>query len=140
MFKKIFSKKVPPLEDLKIHNADVVLRLMFEVAISDGKLDQSELDLIKTRALKIAPNDTKVSTIIKKIIDESENSVSLYSTVKKINETYSKIQKIEILKILWKIVAADEVIDAYEENLYFKIAELIKIKRSKANQIKQENY
>ena len=35
--------------------------------------------------------------------------------------------------------AADKVIDPYEENLYFKIAELIKIKRSQANKIKQEN-
>ena len=33
----------------------------------------------------------------------------------------------------------DQIIDPYEENLYFKIAELIKIKRSIANQIKQEN-
>ena len=31
-----------------------------------------------------------------------------------------------------------KIIDAYEENLYFKIAELIKIKRSTANQIKQQ--
>jgi len=42
------------------------------------------------------------------------------------------------LSILWDLVAADSIIDPYEENLYFKIAELIKIKRSKANQIKQE--
>ena len=41
--------------------------------------------------------------------------------------------------MLWELVTADSVIDAYEENLYFKIAELIKIKRSIANQIKQEN-
>jgi hypothetical protein len=30
------------------------------------------------------------------------------------------------------------MVDAYEENLYFKIAELIKIKRSTANQIKHQ--
>jgi hypothetical protein len=36
-------------------------------------------------------------------------------------------------------VAADELVSPYEEGLYFKIAELIKIKRVKANQIKQ-NY
>ena len=40
--------------------------------------------------------------------------------------------------MLWELVTADSVIDPYEENLYFKIAELIKIKRSAANQIKQE--
>lgn len=140
MFKNFFSNKIQSLDEVNIHQADAVLRLMFEVAISDGKLDEAEINLIKNRALKIAPKDTKVSTIIKQIIDESENSVSLYSTVKKINETFPQSKKIEILKILWKMVAADAVIDAYEENLYFKIAELLKIKRSKANQIKQENY
>ena len=46
--------------------------------------------------------------------------------------------KIELLKVLWELVTADSVIDAYEENLYFQIAELIKIKRSTANQIKQQ--
>ena len=40
--------------------------------------------------------------------------------------------------LLWKLVAADKNIDPYEENLYFKIAELIKIKRSEANKIKIE--
>jgi len=40
--------------------------------------------------------------------------------------------------VLWELVTADSVVDAYEENLYFKIAELIKIKRSTANQIKHQ--
>ena len=139
MFKKIFLNKVPSHDEVKIYNADLVLRLMLEIAISDGKLDQSELSLIKNRALKIAPDKKKIASIIEEAIDESNKSVSLYSTVKKINESYSKIQKKEILEILWKMVAADGLIDAYEENLYFKIAELIKVKRSRANQIKQEH-
>jgi uncharacterized tellurite resistance protein B-like protein len=66
-------------------------------------------------------------------------SVSLYPTVKKINDSYEKTEKEELLKVLWQLVTADKVIDPYEENLYFKIAELIKIKRSQANKIKQEN-
>ena len=45
----------------------------------------------------------------------------------------------DLLKILWELVTADSVVDAYEENLYFKIAELLKIKRVTANQIKQQN-
>ena len=46
---------------------------------------------------------------------------------------------IELIKELWELVSADKIIDPYEENLYFKIAELIKIKRSIANKIKQQN-
>lgn len=137
MFKTLFSKK-PNLELINTHDADVALRLMFEIAISDGTLDRSELKLIKKRADKIANDDVKASTIIKKIIDETEQSVSFYPSIKKINDTHSNDQKIELLKVLWDLVTADSVVDAYEENLYFKIAELIKIKRSTANQIKQQ--
>ena len=137
MFKNLFNKK----KSLKISNeyeTDVALRLMFEIAISDGALDESELNLIKKRADLIAKEDEKTSSIIKKIINETEDSVSLYPTIKKVNESYGFEGKVELLTILWELVAADSIIDPYEENLYFKIAELIKIKRSKANQIKQE--
>jgi uncharacterized tellurite resistance protein B-like protein len=76
---------------------------------------------------------------VKKIIDETEESVSFYPLIKKINDSHSNKEKIELLKVLWELVTADSVIDAYEENLYFKIAELIKIKRSIANQIKHQS-
>ena len=137
MLKNLFQKKLP-LEVINTHEADLALRLMFEIAISDGNLDKSELSLIKKRADKIATEDVKASTIVKKIIDETKESVSYYSSIKKINSSYSYEEKIELLTVLWELVTADSVVDAYEENLYFKIAELIKIKRSTANQIKQQ--
>ena len=137
MLKNLFKQK-KPLEVLDIHEADVALRLMFEIAISDGTLDSAELKLIKKRADKVATEDLKASTIVKKIIDETEESVSFYPSIKKINDSHSYKEKIELLKVLWELVTADSVVDAYEENLYFKIAELIQIKRSTANQIKQQ--
>tara|TARA_Y100000996_G_C22263445_1_gene536918 strand:- start:146 stop:565 length:420 start_codon:yes stop_codon:yes gene_type:complete len=135
MLKNLFQKK-QSLEVINTHEADVALRLMFEIAISDGTLDSSELKLIKKRADKFASKDIKASTIVKKIIDETQESVSFYPSIKKINDSYSSEEKIELLKVLWELVTADSVVDAYEENLYFKIADLIKIKRSTANQIK----
>ena len=137
MLKNLFKRK-HSLELMNTHEADVALRLMFEIAISDGNLDASELKLIKKRADEIASDDLKASTIVKKIIDETEESVSFYPAIKKINDSYTNKEKIELLKVLWELVTADSAIDAYEENLYFQIAELIKIKRSTANQIKQQ--
>ena len=139
MFEKFFQRK-ESIDVVNTHETDVALRLMFEIAISDGSLDRAELNLIKKRANKIIAGNEKASTIIKKIIDETESSVSLYPTVKKINETHTKEEKYELLKNLWELVAIDNVIDMYEESLYFKIAELIKVPRSKANQIKQANF
>ena len=138
MFKEIFNKK-KVLEKTNTHEQDMALRLMFEIAISDGSLDKKELKLIKKRANKIFSKEVKVSSVIKKIIDETESSTSIYPTVTKINEEYSVNEKENLLGLLWEVVAADKVVSPYEEGLYFKIAELIKIKRVKANQIKQ-NY
>ena len=137
MFKNLFLKK-KSIEQISFPEVDVALKLMFEMAMIDGTLDKTELELIKKRVREIAPEDTTVSSVIKKMIDQSMESVSLYPTVKKINDSYEKEEKEELLKVLWQLVAVDNVIDPYEENLYFKIAELIRIKRSKANQIKLE--
>ena len=46
MFKNLFNKK-KSLKTADEYEVDVALRLMFEVAISDGTLDESELKLIK---------------------------------------------------------------------------------------------
>lgn len=137
MFESIFKKKSLSSFDDK-DELDLVLRLMFEIAISDGSLDKAELELIRERAEATSTERKSISLIIKNIIDETENSTSLYPTVKKINETYTNDEKIELLKSLWLIVMADKQIDPYEENLFFKIAELINVKRSYANQIKQQ--
>ena len=137
MLKNLFKKR-QTIDLVNTHDADAALRLMFEIAISDGALAKTELELIKKRADKLATENVKASTIIKKIIDETEGSVSFYPSIKKINNTHSNEEKIELLKVLWELVTADSVIDAYEENLFFKIADLIKIKRSTANQIKQQ--
>ena len=137
MLKSLFKKK-QSIDVINTGEVDVALRLMFEIAISDGALDSAELKLIKRRADQTATEDEKASTIVKKIIDETEKSTSFYPSIKKINDTFSNKEKIELLQVLWDLVTADSIIDAYEENLYFKIAELIKIKRSTANQIKQQ--
>jgi len=139
MLKNLFKKTSTADLINASEDADVVLRLMFEIAISDGNLDESELKIIKERAMIVSGEDKKVSSIIKKIIDEAQESVSFYPYVKKINETHNDNEKKDLLKILWELVTADSIVDAYEENLYFKIAELLKIKRSIANQIKQQN-
>jgi uncharacterized tellurite resistance protein B-like protein len=138
MFKKLFTKK-QSIKKISMPEVDIPLRLMFEMAMIDGKLDKAELNLMKERVREIAPEDRMVSEIIKQMIDQSIESVSLYPTIKKINDSYSKEEKKELLAVLWQLVAVDKRIDPYEENLYFKIAGLIHIERTSANQIKQEN-
>jgi|TARA_B100001063_G_C16625288_1_gene482849 uncharacterized tellurite resistance protein B-like protein len=138
MLKKILNKK-NLTHALNRQEKDVALRLIFELAISDGNLDKNELKILKSRAKKLISGKEDIDSVIKHIIDEREKATSLYPTIQKINDAYTFEKKIDLLEVLWSVVTADELINHYEENLYFKIANLIKVKRSKANQIKQEN-
>ena len=45
MLKNLFKKK-KSINVINTHEADLALRLMFEIAISDGTLDSRELKLI----------------------------------------------------------------------------------------------
>ena len=58
MIKNLFKKK-ESIKKIDIHEADVALRLMFEIAISDGKLDSAELALIKKRASNVIDENVK---------------------------------------------------------------------------------
>ena len=71
MLKNLFKKK-QSLEVITTSEADVALRLMFEIAISDGTLDKSELKLIK-KADKIATEDEKATTIVKELLMRPKN-------------------------------------------------------------------
>ena len=54
MFKTLFSKK-DSIDKLALPEVDVALRLMFEVAMSDGHLDKTELALLKKEFGKLHP-------------------------------------------------------------------------------------
>ena len=138
LLKKIFLKK-DQMQEANDHENDLMLQLMFEIAISDGSFDKKELELMEERAKKNGHENKNISMIIRKIMTENKQSVSFYPTIKRINEVYSTNEKKELLQVLWGLVTADSKIDPYEENLYFRIAELIKIKRSTANKLRQQS-
>ena len=71
MLKNLF-KKNKTLDKVITSEVDVALRLMFEIAISDGSLDKNELDLIKKQASIISPDNIKISAIIKNELGDNE--------------------------------------------------------------------
>ena len=113
----------------------VALELMISFALADGKISKSEenniLDYINK---KITENDNK--KIYSDILSASLEIISLHDQVQEINNYYNNEEKLELLKDIWLLILSDQVIDKYEENLFYRIGDLMKIKRSKLNQIK----
>jgi uncharacterized tellurite resistance protein B-like protein len=113
--------------------------LAYEIAISDGKIDSSELDKIKneitvkSKALNLVPEE-----VFATIKNHSEESVSFNDFINQINENFSQDQKLEMISFLWHTAYADNVLDVDEERLIRRIADMIRIKDMQVLKLKDQ--
>ena len=134
MFK--FLKKNNNLEELEDDDINLyALRLLIHLALSDGEIDESEINELK-RFIEENSLSGNISRFLEKEIDNVEISSSFFEEVSKINSNFSDNEKLNLLEKIWSLILIDGVIDPYEENLFYRIGELIKIKRSLLNKVK----
>ena len=126
-----FKKKKDAVVD-KPENFEIELTatiLAYEIARSDGDLSKSELDLLLNEVVKITAKVNKSQDEILEIIETySKNSVSFHEFIEDINKNYSKEEKLSLIKYLWDVAYADNILEVSEERLIRRIADLIKIK------------
>ena len=126
-FKKKKSETQEQNSDFEIELTASVLA--YEIARSDGEIDQNELNVLMEEIKVISKKVNKDEAEIFEIIEEySKDSVSFYEFVEDINNDYTKDEKLSLLKFMWKIAYADGKLDVDEERLIRRFADLIKIK------------
>ena len=128
---KFFKKKkdivVNKSEKFEIELTATILA--YEIARSDGDISKSELDLLLNEVKKITSKVNKSQNEILEIIETySKNSVSFHEFIEDINKDYSKEEKLSLIKYLWDVAYADNILEVSEERLIRRIADLIKIK------------
>jgi len=133
-FKKKEVKEEKP-KNLKL----IALCLAFEVANADNDIDDREKDLILEKIKNTIDisilNEKEIYNLIKK---ESDQRVSFYDIIHDINTNLDKEEKIKILRLLWEIAYADEVLDVDEEKIIRRSAEMLGIKPSIVLKTKEE--
>ena len=103
--------------------------LAYEIARSDGEISDDELTVLMQEVEKVSSKVGKDKYEVFKIIEiYSKDSVSFYEFIEDINNNYSKQEKIQLLKFMWKTAYADGKLDVDEERLVRRVADLIKIK------------
>ena len=103
--------------------------LAYEIARSDGNIDNKELSVLMEEINKISKKVGKNNDEILKIVEKySKDSVSFYEFIEDINKNYSKEDKLSLLKFLWKTAYADGKLDVDEERIVRRVADLIMIK------------
>tara|TARA_Y100000748_G_C15481656_1_gene483049 strand:- start:1427 stop:1861 length:435 start_codon:yes stop_codon:yes gene_type:complete len=114
-------------QDFEIELTGAVLA--YEIARSDGEITKDELSLLMEEVDLIARKVNKDKEEIYKIIElHSKDTVSFHEFIEDINQTYTKDEKLSLLKFMWDTAYADGKLDVDEERLVRRVADLIKIK------------
>ena len=109
------SDSVSPPSERKLQLATCALFL--EVAQADENFDQSEREkIISVMKEMFNLNDEEVTELIKQSDEYVQQSVSLYEFTDIVNHHFSKDERYEIVKNLWRLILVDEKVNRYEEH------------------------
>ena len=127
-----FFKKEQKVTKTPTPNFEIELTasvLAYELARSDGKITKEELSVLMDEIENIANKVGKSKEEIFEIIEiYSKDSVSFYEFVEDINKNYSKEEKLDLIRFMWRMAYADNKLDVDEERLIRRMADLINIK------------
>ena len=136
-----FKKSDSNLDDKKfVFDPELVgCALAYEVAVSDGEIDDSELLKIKSEILKKSEQlSLNPDEVFKTIEHHNQESVSFNDFINQINHNFLHEQKIQMIEFLWQTAYADNVLNVDEERLIRRIAGMIRIKDMKILKLKDQ--
>ena len=133
--KKLFGDTSGTPEDIPPH-VSAVICLMIEIARLDGKIDENEIEEIKSFYTDLYP-DGNFSEVFNDLKDWTSHKESFNPFINIINSNCTKKMKIEILENIWSVILSDDNIDPYEESLFMQIGDLLIISKHQLEKIKQ---
>ena len=117
-------------------NVDLeILELLIEIARIDGHLTLDEIALLKSFIIKSPLLDVNQ---IQNYIENTQENTSLSKNINIIKNCLTKKEIEEIILELFQLAFIDNEIHIEEERLIFKIADLLRLKRQKILQIKNQ--
>jgi len=131
--KKFFESQLLICETTSQSDIDHKLKLscavlMYEMMHVDDELHDNEAQQIRLalqQQFNISENETEELLAIAH--EEKKSTADYYQFTSLINQHYSQEQKIFLVKQLWHIAYADNVLDKFEEHLVRKLAELLHV-------------
>ena len=113
-------------EDIEHRLKLATAALMIEIMKQDGETKNEEVDSVK-KALrtKFELTKTEIDELFTLASEEARQSVDLYQFTSLIREHFSQEKKIKTIEYLWTVAYADNHLDAHEEHLIRRIADLL---------------
>lgn len=128
--KQFFEENISPdnQEDIEHRLKLATGALLIEIMQQDGETKDEEVEAIK-HALKtkfeLSASETNALFVLAH--EEAKEAVDLYQFTSLINKHFSVDKKIKVVEYLWVIAYADNHLDAHEEHIVRRVADLLYI-------------
>jgi uncharacterized tellurite resistance protein B-like protein len=103
-----------------------VAALLVRCMVIDGSV--SDVERAKLRELLLRHftlSDTDLDTLITDATEAEHEAVDLYRFTSVLKQQLPEEERIDVIEYLWEIVYADGKCDEFEENLVWRVAELL---------------
>lgn len=130
-FKNFFSKNISLDSDEHTANSEHQIQtatcaLLIEMASIDDEFDPVEKKRIVNHFKSdFHFTDDEVEELFKLATEELDNRIDLWSFTNLINQSYSTVQKIEVIETIWHVIYADGKLSAHEDYLVHKLYKML---------------
>tara|TARA_B100000767_G_scaffold23831_1_gene21096 strand:+ start:5097 stop:5546 length:450 start_codon:yes stop_codon:yes gene_type:complete len=113
--------------------------LMIELSRADNSIDKEEIQTIISIATEtFGLSEDEATDLLNEAEAKNAEATSLYEFTEVINENFDKTQKYNLIKNIWRVAYADQSIDAHEDHLVRKVADLIYVSHADFIKAKHE--
>ena len=127
-FDRHFSTSAENNENIEHELNLACAALMLEMIRADDVIVEEELrSLLALVKNKFGITAEETAELIELARDKMHNATDYFQFTSLLNEHYSQEQKRHLIKNLWELAFADNVIDKYEEHLVRNLAELLHV-------------
>lgn len=118
------SKNDAPHHDIRV----ATCALFLEMANIDGEFSETEKNHVIS-ALKedYGLSEDDASALMDASQLERKGSIDLWQFTNRINQNYSREEKLQIIETMWEIAYKDKELDKYEDYLAHKLAKLLRL-------------
>lgn len=105
--------------------------LMVEVMAADHEHDAIEIDALQ-RLLKkqFQLSASAAASLFEDAMQAHDSAIDYFAFTREINSQYSMAEKIQLIESLWQMAAADDDIQAVEQHVIRRIANLLHVAHS----------
>ena len=123
--------------EVEIKSADVpdlslaVCVLLLEAAHTDGEFsDEEEQHVISTIEQRFSLTPEDAHALIQEAANHREKSLDLWRFTNHVCETHDRAERKKIIEEIWRVIYADDTLDAHEDYLVHKLTKLLRLTHS----------